>query len=248
MLWLFFFLLGTVVGSFLNLCIDRIPRGESVVLPPSRCDSCGRQLKFYDLVPVVSYLLLGGRCRYCRKKISPRQPLVELAAGFIFSSLYLYYGISVNTFKYLVLVSVLLVVFFIDLEHLRIPDRVVVAALLLGTFMAALTRELVPEALLGAAAGFLPLFFLAVVSRGGMGGGDVKLAGVLGIFLGWKKILLVLFLASCLAAAVGLLAIASGKKGRKDPLPFGPFLAVGVVIVLFWGTDIVQWYRYFLWD
>lgn len=238
------FLIGCVFGSFLNVCIYRIPRGESIVYPPSHCPYCRTRLRWFELIPVLSFMLLWGRCRHCSSKISWRYPAVELLTGLLFYLVYLnHLEWSLALVRDWLLVAFLIVISFIDLEHLRIPD-----VLNLGCFAAfALWQLLLPwqshsSAVLGALLGWGLLCAIAVVSRGGMGGGDIKLAAVLGLCLGFPGILLALGLAFILGAAVGLLLVTLGVKGRKDPIPFGPFLAFGSLMVTLWGENILQWY------
>lgn len=235
---------GLLLGSFLNVCIYRIPRRESIVYPPSHCPCCNARLRWFELIPVISFLLLRGRCRHCSSRISWRYPAVELLTGLLFYLVYLnHLEWSLALVRDWLLVAFLMVVSFIDLEHLRIPD-----VLTLGSFAVfALWQLLLPwqshsSAALGAVVGWGLLFAIAVVSRGGMGGGDIKLAAVLGLYLGFPGILLALGLAFILGAAVGLLLVISGVKGRKDPIPFGPFLAFGSLVVILWGENILRWY------
>ncbi len=233
---------GLVVGSFLNVCIYRLPRGESVVFPPSNCPKCGRRIAADDLIPLISFLRLRGSCRFCGEKISPLYPLVELLTGLLFAVMYGYFGLSPVLLKYLTLGSVLIAVTFIDLEHYLIPDRLVIFALAAGLplhFWAGDRTTL--SALLGllTAGGFL--LFLAVVSRGGMGGGDIKLAAATGFYLGWPHGLLAVFLACVLAGLLGLMLVLARLKGRKDAIPFGPFIVAGTLAALFRGDELLFW-------
>ncbi|HHW42818.1 MAG TPA: prepilin peptidase [Desulfotomaculum sp.] len=241
---LFFIILSALtVGSFLNVCIYRLPRGESITFPPSRCPHCGHRLAARDLVPLFSYLWLKGRCRYCGSGISPCYPLVEALTGVLFTVLYLRFGVSLLLLKYLFLTSVLIVLSFIDLEHYLIPDRVVIFALAGGAIINLLTRDLTfLSALLGLAAPAAFLLLLAVASRGGMGGGDIKLAAVIGLFLGWPLGLLAVFLGCLLGGLVGAVLLLARVKGRNDAIPFGPFLAAGTLVTMLWGQQILAWY------
>jgi leader peptidase (prepilin peptidase)/N-methyltransferase len=244
--YLFFFLFGLAAGSFFNVCIHRLPGGKSIVFPPSHCPQCGKRLAARDLVPLFSYLLLRGRCRYCGGGISLRYPVVELITGLVYVSLYSFFGWHLLLLKYLFLASVLIIVTFIDLEHYIIPNKVVLAAFAGGVLINLLARDLTPvSAGLGivAAAGFL--FLPAVISRGGMGGGDIKLAAVIGLFLGWPLGLVAVFLGCCAAGLVGVALLMAKKKGRKDPIPFGPFLALGAFVTVLWGQAVIQWYMSF---
>ncbi|MGQ9497209.1 MAG: prepilin peptidase [Desulfotomaculales bacterium] len=241
--WIFF-LLGLSIGSFLNVVIYRLLRGESVLGGRSRCPACGRALGWCDLVPVLSYLLLRGKCRYCRAPISPRYPAVELLTGAVFAALFYRFGPTPALAKYLFLGAVLIAAAFIDLEHYLIPDRLVLAGVAGAVILGFAARDMgIWPTLAGCAAGAGFLSVVAVISKGGMGGGDVKLAAVVGLFLGWPLVALALLLAVVvggLAAAVFLLL---GIKGRKDPVPFAPFIAAGTLAAILWGPHIIDWYQ-----
>lgn len=242
-----FFLLGLVIGSFLNVCIYRVPRGESFVLPPSHCPGCGSRIAPADLVPLFSYCWLKGRCRHCGMRISAVYPLVELLTGLIFAAIYLQFGLNAALVKFLFLGAMLLVVAFIDLEHYLIPDRVVLFTLIVGLPLNILAGDLnaisITAGLLLAGASLLAV---AVVSRGGVGGGDIKLAALIGFYLGWPGGLLAVFLACMLAGLVGLALLLTRIKGRKDAIPFGPFLASGTLITIFFGNKILSLYFSYL--
>jgi len=241
---LFLFLAGLVVGSFLNVCIHRLPRRESVVRPASRCPDCGARLKAADLVPLLSWVALRGRCRYCGLPVSPRYPLVELLTGLAFVGAYHALGPDpLLLAKTLFFVSLLIVATFTDLEHMLIPNRLILAGLAGGAVFALLVPQPgLVSALAGAAACGGLLLLLAVASRGGMGGGDVKLAAVIGLFLGLPLGLLALFVASLLGSVAGLALRCGGALGRGEPIPFGPFLALGAAVALFWGRAVLDWY------
>lgn len=243
MLYLFTFFFGLIIGSFLNVCINRIPRGESIVAPSSRCESCGVRLKPWDLVPVLSWLLLRGRCRYCGATVSPKYLIVELLTGSLFVSLLAVKGLSAELIPYLTLTSILVVVGFTDLEHYLIPNKVIIASFVLGAGLHIFFRHLDwKDIFLGFLAGGGILYLLAVLSKGGMGGGDIKLAALLGFYLGWQGVLLTLFLGALLASVTGIWLIILGKKSRKDPLPFGVFLSIAAMISMLYGGNILTWY------
>lgn len=246
--YILIFLVGLVVGSFLNVCIDRIPKGESVIYPPSHCDSCGERLKFIDLLPILGFLLAGGCCRYCGARIGVRQPVVELAAGFLLVGLDHLYGAGFLFLGRTILVCLLLVAGIIDWNCLRIPNPLIIFGFGVGLLLlvAGGTTE-IKDAVAGTLAGGLPLLVLAIVTRGGMGGGDVKLAALVGFYLGWKLVLEVIFLSALLGCIVWLLLMRVGLKTRKDPLPFGSFMALGVFLVCFrsyfFGSEAVNYFK-----
>ncbi|MEW6425811.1 MAG: prepilin peptidase [Bacillota bacterium] len=234
---------GLFAGSFLNVLIYRLPRGEQLAGGRSRCPACGHALAWFDLVPVLSFLLLQGRCRHCLARISLRYPLVELLTGAVFATLFLRFGLTPALVKYLFLGAVLIAASFIDLEHYLIPDRLVLAGFLGGVVLGVLACDVgILSSLLGAAVSGGVLLLIAVFSRGGMGGGDIKLAAVTGLFLGWPLGPLGLFGGACLGGLAGILLLLFKLKGRKDPIPFGPFIALGSLLSLLWGREFLAWY------
>jgi len=243
-----FFVFGLVIGSFLNVCIYRTPRGESVIFPPSHCPGCNQRIAARDLVPLLSYIRRKGRCRFCDSRISPLYPFIELLTGLLFAAVYLRFGHTVLLYKVLLLTPVLITVTFIDLRHYIIPDKVTVFALAGGVVLNVFTRDLtLVSSLLGltSAAGFLLL--IAIVSRGGMGGGDIKFAAVIGLFLGWPNGLFAVFLGCMLAGLAGIVLLLTRIKGRKDAIPFGPFLCAGALATTWYGEEILTWYLNIVW-
>jgi leader peptidase (prepilin peptidase)/N-methyltransferase len=235
---------GALVGSFLNVVIWRLPRGESLVSPPSHCPSCGTPVKPYDNVPVLSWLLLRGRCRHCQAPISPRYPLVEALTAVLAALVPIRFGADSDVWLGFGLLLVLVPVTFIDLDHRIIPNRITgPGAVLALVLVVAFQRDDLVEHLIAGAAAFLFLFIAAVAYPAGMGMGDVKLAGVMGLFLG--RAVGPAMLAGLLAGSVvgiGIIAAKGAKEGRKTAVPFGPFLAFGGVVGLFAGDAIVDWY------
>ena len=236
-------LLGAAVGSFLNVVIHRLPQGESLVRPGSRCPACGSPVAAYDNVPVVSWLLLRGRCRNCGARISARYPLVELLTAVTFAAVALARGVGEDLVVQLPFAAVMIAAAGIDLEHRIIPNRIVVPAAVFGVVASTVVRpgEL-PELLIAGAAAFLALLLAALAYPAGMGMGDVKLAGVMGLYLGSAvaPALMAAFLAGTL---VGVLKLArAGLSARKQGVPFGPFLAFGGLVGLFVGPELVDLY------
>lgn len=251
-------LVGIVIGSFLNVCIYRIPKGESIVYPPSHCGSCGRRLKALDLVPVFSWLFLKGKCRSCGSKISPRYAVVELLTGLIFVLLYNTYGISVDFLASAFIMSILMAVFFIDIDHRIIPDELVLTGLIAGVifiiYNAFFPMKIYGEGakwwdpIVGMFAGSLTLLIVGIIGMmiyktdDAMGGGDIKIFAPIGIFLGWKMTFVALLLSIFIGGIISLILIVIRIKGRKSTIPFGPFIVMGTLITYIYGWDILRWY------
>ena len=242
------FVFGAIFGSFLNVLIYRVPRGESVVKPPSACPACGTRIRFHDNVPLVSYLVLGGRCRDCRARISPRYFVVELMAALIPVALYLKFGLGRELAVYWPLSYVLLFLSFVDLDHRILPDKVTLPGILVGLIVAPLVGlTSLPESLIGAVAGGGALYLIAlagtaVFGKESMGGGDIKLAAMLGAFLGWQGVIVFLFIAFFVGAVVGVAVLAARRSEGDHTIPFGPFIALGAFVTILWGGEIVRWY------
>lgn len=244
---------GLILGSFLNVCIYRLPRGESIVHPRSRCPSCHHQLSWYENIPLLSYLVLRGRCRYCGRPISPRYFVVELLTAVLSVAVWMRFSDPMAYVAYFVLLSApLLVMTFIDLEHFLIPDVMTIPGIILGVAVHyALSPQpwIVPvlESLLGIVLGGGSLWLLSWLyekwrGRVGLGLGDVKLAAMLGAFLGWRPIIFILFVSSIIGTLVGLVVIVAGRRRLSQPLPYGPFLAVATWTYLFVGPELLTWY------
>ncbi|MEW5804496.1 MAG: prepilin peptidase [bacterium] len=239
-----FFLLGSCIGSFLNVCIFRIPKEESIVFPASHCPNCNNKLKAYDNIPILSFLFLRGKCRFCRIPISWQYPVVELATGILFALAVVRFGLEWNTLIAFILIPVSLVVSVIDLRVQIIPNVISLPGIILGLAVSLLPGSPVHflDALSGVLLGGGVFYLVAVVSKGGMGGGDIKLIAMFGAFLGWQKCLLTMFIGVLLGSAVGIVLLLLKLKGRKDPIPFGPFLCIGALVSLFYGQTIISWY------
>ena len=236
-------LLGAIVGSFLNVVIYRVPRGESVVAPRSRCPSCEAEVAPRDNVPVLSWVLLRARCRRCGDRISGRYPLVELLTAVVFAAVALARGVDTDLILQLPFAAVLLAVAAIDLEHRKIPNAITIPAAVWGVAGATVVQagEL-PEMLVAGVAAFVALLLMALAYPGGMGMGDVKLAGVMGLYLG-LSVLPAMAVAFLTGTVVGLGVIArAGLAARKSALPFGPFLAIGGLVGLLAGPELVDLY------
>jgi len=248
--------IGLALGSFFNVCIYRIPRKESILFPPSHCVKCGERIKATDLIPVISYIILKGRCRNCKEKISPQYPVVEVLTATLFSLLYLIYGYHIGYMIFLMLfASILIVVTFIDLEHKIIPDVIVLPGMFAGILInitGSLLRHDNPfiswsDCMLGILAGGLPLYLVGLIGtlitgREAMGGGDVKLMAMVGAFIGWKLVLLALFLGVLLGAVIGVVIKAMSKNQGLTEIPFGPMLSAGSLIAALYGEKIISWY------
>ncbi|MCY6355043.1 prepilin peptidase [Clostridium sp. ZS2-4] len=243
--YIFILIIGLLIGSFLNVCIYRIPREESISYPPSHCTSCGNNIKPYDLIPVISYIFfLKGKCRYCGEKISIRYPLIELFTGIVFVLIYKYYGTSMEFIKFAVLSCFLIAIGMIDFDTTDVYFKTTISGIIVGIVFLVVyyfTGYNIGTYILGAliGGGFISLIILIT---GGMGWGDAEICFLAGLYLGWKLTLLMLFLSVILGAVIGVLLIAIKKKSRKDYIPFGPYIALGAIIAAIWGDSILRWY------
>jgi len=264
------FFLGLLIGSFLNVCILRIPRDESIVLPASHCPACGANIKPYDNIPVLSWLLLRGRCRKCKAPISPQYPAVELLTGLLFVACYLMFGLSFEGLKWAIFAALLVVLTITDLRERILPDVVNFTGLGLALALSLFTTPIdgsagwvaqrlfgvslprpalsLADALIGAAAASGLLWVVAegyfkLRGREGMGLGDVKMMAMAGAFLGLQRAMLTILLGSLLGSLIGSAVIAFRHKGRDFELPFGTFLGAGAILVVFFGSATLDWYR-----
>jgi leader peptidase (prepilin peptidase) / N-methyltransferase len=241
-------LLGMVVGSFLNVCIYRIPRQESVAFPASHCPACGTPIRAWDNIPLLSFLLLRGRCRACRAPIAWRYPLVEALTGTLFAATVDCWGVTWQSLSLLLLLSALVAVTFIDLDHQIIPNVITLPGIPIGLLAGLLAGEpsmldRILGTLIGAGFLYLVLYYGSVFyGQDAMGEGDLNLLAMIGAFLGWRAVL-VTVLVSCLSGSlVGLALIGTKRLSRREPLPFGPFLCLGAVVALFAGESLIAWY------
>lgn len=251
LLLLFSFILGAVIGSFLNVCIYRIPAGLSIVSPASRCPQCETAIRWYQNIPIISWLVLGGRCAQCSAKISIRYPLVEALTGTLFLGVFWTFGLHGATLVYWLFAAALIVITFIDFDHQIIPDVISLPGIIVG-FLCSFFVPWVSwiDSLLGILVGGGSLLLVAVAyefltKKEGMGGGDIKLLAMIGAFLGWQAVFPVIFISSLVGTAVGIPVMIRQKADAKLALPFGPFLAFGALFYLFWGPALIRWYLSF---
>ncbi|QEM70161.1 prepilin peptidase [Geobacter sp. FeAm09] len=239
---------GLVIGSFLNVCISRLPRHESVVFPPSHCPLCQYRIRWFDNIPLLSYLLLRGRCRGCGAHISLQYPLVELLNGLLTLALFWRFGLSLSFVVLLLFCSALVVITFIDMEHQIIPDEISLPGIVIGFIF---SFFLPWQTWLGSLAGILlgggSLLLVAscyqwLTGKEGMGGGDIKLLAMMGAFLGWKAVPFIIFASSLVGSVVGITIMLIQRKDSKLAIPFGPYLAFGAVLYIFYGRQLIQWY------
>jgi leader peptidase (prepilin peptidase) / N-methyltransferase len=240
-------LLGLAVGSFLNVCIHRIPLGQSLTMPPSRCPGCDYRLRWFDNIPVVSYILLRGRCRSCRMPISLRYPLVELTTMVLFAVHGEVFGWSALLVPRLLFACAMVVLFAIDLEHQLLPNVITLPGIAIGLISSAVLPPGIVDAIIGVLVGGGVLWLIGEAyfrysGEEGMGGGDVKMLAMIGAFLGWKLVLVTLVLSSVAGSLIGVLVIAVKRGGMKYALPYGTFLALGALIASLVGNQIVNWY------
>jgi len=236
--------LGSVLGSFFNVVIYRLPREKSLLLPPSHCPLCGSKLKAWHNIPIVSYILLKGQCYFCKGKISLRYPLVEAVTGLLLVSIFLKTGLNSKLLWASGFLLSLIPVFFIDIEHQIIPDVFSLGGVIWGTIMslAGFSQTPVSEAILGTLVCGGVFLIVHVASKGGMGLGDVKLAAAFGANFGWKLGIVSLFLSVFFGAITGILLITTKRKTRKDKIPFGPFMVISAYVTFFFGKSLLAWY------
>ena len=256
-----FTIVGLSIGSFLNVCIDRLPLKRSLLSPPSHCDACGRRLSSADLVPLFSYLWLHGRCRYCGARIPIRVLLVELLAGLVFFLSFWYFGLTARFGVTAFWCCVFIVVMFIDWEHKLILNKVTYPVALLALVLLAfdslspglllpgglpflpLDKPAILSGVIGGAAGFAFFLLVYLIAPRGIGLGDVKLAGLIGLVTGWPMVIVALLIGILLGGVLAVVLLGLRLKGRKDPIPYGTLLAIGPIITMFWGADIFRWYQ-----
>lgn len=241
------FIFGLIIGSFINVVVYRLPRRESIISPGSHCPHCLHPIAFYDNLPLVSYIMLRGRCRYCKKRISVQYPIVEFIAGAILPLSFVLYGFGVRFLALSLFLYLLLPLFIIDLKHRVVPDKITIPGIVAGFAFSFFLEEITwYDSLIGITVGGMVILIISVMGRfifkrEAMGTGDVMLFMLVGAFLGWQKVLLTLILASILGSIIGL-AIVAKKRKKFIVVPFGPFIAAGAVISCFWGTFLIEKY------
>jgi len=244
----FVFIFGLCIGSFLNVCIYRLPQSKSIVQPRSMCPNCGVPIRFYDNIPILSYIVLRGKCRHCSASIAFRYPAVELISGAFALGVYLKYGIRFDALIYYAFIATLLVITFIDIDHQIIPDVITLPGI--PIFFAAsfaLMQITFVESIIGILVGGGSLFLVAwlyhlLTKKEGMGGGDIKLLAMIGAVIGWKGVIFTIFVASAIGTLVGMLIIIKTRKTMKLAVPFGPFLAIGAITYILFGPQLINWY------
>jgi leader peptidase (prepilin peptidase)/N-methyltransferase len=249
---IFIFILGSIVGSFLNVCIVRMPKEESIVRPRSHCVHCKKMIPWYDNIPLISFFLLKGKCRFCKGKISWRYVLVELLTALSFLGFYRYFGLNAVLWPYLVMLSGFIIATFVDIEHRIIPDEVTIGGMIVGFLFSLLIPQLhqtdlplvgAGKSLLGILIGGGAIYLMGLLGdfifrKESMGGGDVKFMAMVGAFLGWKLALLAFFIAPFFGAVVGIII---KIRTKESLIPYGPFLVVGSLIALFFSSQILSW-------
>ncbi len=242
MIYILLFILGLVIGSFLNCVIFRLEKGKSFLKGRSFCPFCNKTLGFWDLIPGLSFLFLRGKCRYCKERISWQYPLVELFVGIIFVLVFKYFGLE-GLFFYLLSSCFLVIIFVFDLKHYIIPDRVIYPAVFISFFYRLIFNFGDWHYLLSGLGAALFFLIIVLASKGkGMGVGDIKLGLFMGFLLGYPNILIALFIAFLIGAIIGLGLVLLKKKKMRSEVPFGPFLAIGTFASLFWAAEILSWY------
>ncbi|WP_294375162.1 A24 family peptidase [uncultured Clostridium sp.] len=243
--FLFIGIIGLIIGSFLNVCIYRIPREESISYPPSHCGNCNHKLGPLDLIPLISYVFLKGRCRYCREKISVRYPLIEGFNCILYLMVYMKYGFSVYTIKFCILCSLLIVIGCIDYftqdVYISTTAFGVVTGIIFIAVQIIIYKEGAVNLILGGLIGAV-IIGLIVFLTGGMGEGDIEIAGVCGLFLGTKLILLTLFISIIIGGVIGIIIIALKLKNKKDSMAFGPCIAFGAIVAMLFGNELIDIY------
>lgn len=242
------FIFGACIGSFLNVCIWRLPESQSIVTPASKCPSCDMPIRFYDNIPIISYIWLWGKCRSCQEPITIRYPLVEIITGLFACATAIKFGLSYEALSYFIFIAALIVTTFIDIDHQIIPDIISLPGIPIGLLLSISLGLLhYKDAILGLLIGGGSLFLIAwgyhlFTGKDGMGGGDIKLLAMIGAFIGWKGVLFTIFVSSATGSIIGIMLMLIKQKDFKLAVPFGPFLAIGAILYIFFGPELLSWY------
>jgi len=242
------FLFGLAVGSFLNVCIHRIPEGKSIVSPPSSCPQCGHRIEYYDNIPLLSYILLSGKCRHCRTFIPLHYPVVEAVTGLLSVALLMKFNLSPQFFLFLIFSASLVTIAFIDLHHRIIPDILSLSLLILGFIASLFKLSEIPwlDSLIGILGGggffyLVAFLFEKLTGREGMGGGDIKMLAMIGAWTGWRALPSIILISSLAGIVIGGVSLLLARKEMRSKIPFGPFLSLGTLLSLFFGDDFQVW-------
>lgn len=245
---IFSILLGLALGSFFNVCIFRIPLKRSIISPPSSCPHCHNRIRFYDNIPVLSFILLRGKCRYCHDRISWHYPVVEALTALLSFALFIKYNLSYQYIIFLIFLSALVVIAFVDLYHRIIPDVISLPGILAGFIVTFILSHISwYDSMVGALAGGGSLFLIAIIyerltGKEGMGFGDVKLLAMIGAWMGWRALPFVVLISSLTGAVIGVIFLWVSGKGFRFKIPFGPFLSFGTILYFFFGLELENWY------
>lgn len=234
-------IMGLLIGSFLNVCIYRIPINKSIAYGRSYCTNCKNTIKPYDLVPVLSYLILGGKCRFCKEKISMRYPSIELLTGILYGIVFFRFGYTTQTIIMCALASILIVASMIDFDIMEIPNRLNILIIVLGIVSIATQTLSINERIIGFFIVSVPTLLIAILTKGGIGGGDIKLLASAGLLLGYKNILVATFIGVMIGGIVGMIKLIKYKQ-RKQEMPLGPYLSIGIMIAALYGDFIASYY------
>ena len=236
-------IIGLIVGSFLNVVIYRLPLKKSIIFPSSHCPNCENKLKYYDLVPVFSFIFSKGKCRYCGEKISLQYPIVELLTALLFLLAFLNYGLASEFIIFIILISSLIVVSFIDIKYQIIPNEITFSFIPFGLIFSLVFNHIsFVNSLLGLVIPAGLLLLIAFIYKKGMGIGDVKLIGMIGVFIGWRYALISIFIGALFGSIYGIYMMIFGKMDRKTRIPFGPFISLGAIIMILYGNILINWY------
>lgn len=240
---IYLLIIGLILGSFFNVVALRVPENLSIVKPRSACPNCHHKLTALELIPVISFLIQKGKCKKCHSKISPIYPTFELLTGILFVYSFYHFGFTTELIVSLTLISMLTIIVVSDIKYMIIPDKV----LFFFTLLFLIERIFIPmqpwwNPILGVTVGFGLLLLIAIISKGGMGGGDIKLFALLGLVLGWELVLLAFFMSTLFGTIFGLIGLLIRKVERGKPMPFGPYIALGTIVTYFWGENLIHWY------